>query len=105
MKKKFFQINIEKNGSIAGPEMESCLRQCTVCPDGMVTRSTCNDFIIVSCGLESDQYRIFCFFTVTFNSKCASLEKILFHIWNNETNKLFAEAPDSSCNDPVSIPV
>ncbi len=33
MKKKFFQINVEKNGPIAGPEMESCLRQCTVCPD------------------------------------------------------------------------
>ncbi len=34
MKKKIFQINIEKNGPIiAGHEMESCPRQCTVCPD------------------------------------------------------------------------
>ncbi len=33
MKKKFFQTNIEKNGPIVGAEMESCLRQCTVCPD------------------------------------------------------------------------
>ncbi len=33
MKKKFFQINNEKNGPIAGPEMKSCPRQCTVCPD------------------------------------------------------------------------
>ncbi len=31
--KKFFQINTEKNGPIAGPEMESCPRQCTVYPD------------------------------------------------------------------------
>ncbi len=35
MKKKFFQINIDKNGPIAGPEMESCRRQCTVCPDAL----------------------------------------------------------------------
>ncbi len=33
MKKKFFQINIEKNGPIAGPKMESCPGQCMVCPD------------------------------------------------------------------------
>ncbi len=33
MKKKFFQINIEKNEPIAGPEIELCPRQCTVCPD------------------------------------------------------------------------
>ncbi len=32
-KKKCFQINIEKNGPIAGLEMESCPRQCTVHPD------------------------------------------------------------------------
>ncbi len=41
MKKKFFQINIEKNGPIAGPEMESCPRQCTVCPDAKTTTSLC----------------------------------------------------------------
>ncbi len=35
-KKKLFQINIEKNGPIAGPKMESCSRQCTVCPDAKI---------------------------------------------------------------------
>ncbi len=33
--KKIIQINIDKNGPIAGPEMESCPRQCTVCPDAV----------------------------------------------------------------------
>ncbi len=31
--KKTFQINILKNGPIAGPEMESCPRQYMFCPD------------------------------------------------------------------------
>ncbi len=36
--KKNFQINIEKNGPIAGPEMESCPRECTVCPDANTSK-------------------------------------------------------------------
>ncbi len=43
MKKKIFQVSIEKNGPIAGPEMESCPRQCTVCPDAMRTATLSHD--------------------------------------------------------------
>ncbi len=28
---------VEKNGPIAGPKMESCLRQCKVCPEAIRT--------------------------------------------------------------------
>ncbi len=45
--KKIFQKNIEKNGPTAGLEMESCLRQCTVCPDAGEVPTEFNFFLIL----------------------------------------------------------
>ncbi len=72
--KKKILINIEKNGPIAGPEMELCQRQCTVCPNANYHTTTST---ISSClrpqGLQiSPPYRLYYNISPSYSSSVYS---------------------------------